>query len=127
MSSTGIEFGLFNLFLLIHQPHSNALLVTYNTISVVAAITNSYVWDSRWAFRGGAAHHGPKAARQRLLFVAQSGANIGINDGVVALLAPALLALELLPVAGAENLAKLAGMSSASLFSFVVLRLVVFR
>jgi putative flippase GtrA len=100
--------------------------VLYNTLSVLAAVVNSYIWDSRWAFRGGAAHHGRKAARQRLLFVAQSGANIGINDGVVAVLAPALLALQFLPVAGAENLAKLAGMSSASLFSFVVLRLVVF-
>ncbi len=127
MSSTAIELALYNIFLLIHEPHANWLRVLYNTISVIAAIVNSYIWDSRWAFRGGAAHHGRKAARQRLLFLAQSGGNIGINDAVVALLAPALLGLGSLPVAAAENLAKLAGMSSASLFSFVVLRLVVFR
>src|SRR5579875_4081208 len=127
LSSTGIELALYNILLLIHQPHSSGLLVVYSTVGVVAAVVNSYHWDSRWAFRAGAARHGHRAARQRLLLLVQSGFNIGINDGMVALIAPPLLAFHALPAAAAANLAKMAGMSAASLFSFVVLRLIVFR
>jgi len=90
-------------------------------------VVNSYHWNSRWAFRAGAARRGRRAARQRLLFLVQSGCNIGINDGVVAVTAPFLLHSHLMPAVAASNLAKVAAMASASLFSFVVLRLIVFR
>jgi putative flippase GtrA len=125
VSSTGIELALYNILLLIYPARSRVLLLVYSTVGVVGAIVNSFLWNSRWAFRAGAARSGRRAARQRLLFAVQAGCNIAINDGLVGLMATPLLAV--LPVAAAANLAKVAGMSAASLFSFVVLRLIVFR
>lgn len=127
LSSTAVELALYNILLLIHRPQSNGLLVVYSTAGVVAAILNSYHWDRRWAFREGAAHGRRAVLRQRLLFLAQSGANIGINDGVVALVAPPLISGHALSAFAAANLAKVAGMFCASMFSFIVLRLVVFH
>ncbi len=127
LTSTALELALYNVLLAVHPTRSTVTLVVYSTFGVLAAIINSYFWNSRWAFRASAVHHGPHANLQRLLFVLQSGANIGINDGVVALMAPFLLSQHFLPAYAASNLAKVAAMSCASVFSFVALREVVFR
>jgi putative flippase GtrA len=126
LSNSAVDLGVFNLLYAI-QPTANVdWLVAYNSIAVVCAIANSYVWNTRWTFRRQALHHGGGAWRQRILFVAQSLLNIAINDLIVLFIAPYLMAIHGLPPRLASNAAKAVAMVIASLISFVAMRLVVF-
>jgi putative flippase GtrA len=121
-----VDFGVFNLLLRIFPTKDLQLLVTYNSIGVLLAVANSYVWNTRFTFR--APMKGPDAARQRLLFGAQALFNVGVNDAVVALLTR-LLTLrgeELLTPAVAGNLSKMVAMVVASVLSFLLMRYVVY-
>lgn len=124
-SNVIIDLGLFNLFLAIHPTRSPALLVTYNTIAVLAALVNSYWWNSRWTF-----HHPERAtawsARRGLLFALQGAVNVIVNDLAVAGVSAALTA-STLPQQLSGNLSKVAGMIAASLVSFLMMRHVVFK
>lgn len=127
LSSSAIELIIYNALFAAFPTRNSGILVIYSTLSVVAAVTNSFYWDKRWAFRSGAATSPQGAKRQRILFFVQGGANVGVNDLVLLFTAPLLLNVHALPAFVASNLAKVFAMSSSSLFSFVVLKLFVFR
>ncbi|HBQ95565.1 MAG: GtrA family protein [Firmicutes bacterium] len=101
-------------------------LVVYNTVAVMAAISNSYIWNTRWTFRKNVHQHGKEAIRQRTLFVIQSLINIVVNDLILWLIAPLVLQVHMIPHVMANNIAKLAAMFLASLTSFIMMKLVVF-
>jgi putative flippase GtrA len=98
-------------------------LLIYNTVAVMLAIFNSYLWNTRWTFHEQAT----RSRRERTLFVAQALLNIAINNAVL------FFMTDLLPTQTGEwsvftaNLAKLAAMVAASTISFLLLRSVVFR
>ncbi|MHB8506334.1 MAG: GtrA family protein [Acidimicrobiales bacterium] len=125
--NTGLELALFNALLLVHPPrHDLALLTLYSTLGVVVALVSSYALNTRWVFRHAAHTPGAPVWRRRLLFVVQAGVNIGINDAVTVGLTAGLSALGAFPVVIDRNIAKFAAMFSSSVFSFFVLRHVVF-
>lgn len=124
--NTAVELVVYNALLAIHNPHNLAILTMYSTLGVTAAIVNSYLWNSRWAFRGRRAPHGRNAVRQRFLFIAQAVINIGINDAVTVGLTPALTGLDLIPRVAAQNLAKVIAMGTSSVSSYLMLRWFVF-
>ncbi|WP_053961113.1 GtrA family protein [Sulfobacillus thermosulfidooxidans] len=101
-------------------------LVVYNTLAVMAAILNSYIWNSRWTFRQNVKKHGKEALRQRVLFIVQSLINIVVNDLILWLIAPLVLQIHAIPHVMANNIAKLAAMFLASLTSFIMMKLIVF-
>ncbi|AUW93009.1 GtrA family protein [Sulfobacillus sp. hq2] len=101
-------------------------LVVYNTIAVIAAILNSYIWNSRWTFRHQVRSKGKDAVRQRVLFVIQSVINIVVNDLILWVIAPLVLEVHIIPHVMANNIAKLAAMFLASLTSFIMMKLFVF-
>ncbi|PSR28493.1 MAG: GtrA family protein [Sulfobacillus thermosulfidooxidans] len=101
-------------------------LVVYNTLAVMAAILNSYIWNSRWTFRKNVKKHGKEALRQRILFIVQSLINIVVNDLILWLIAPLVLQIHAIPHVMANNIAKLAAMFLASLTSFIMMKLIVF-
>ncbi len=114
--------GLYFLF-----PTRNVdQLVLYNTVSVIAAILNSYVWNSRWTFRTQVRTQGKDALRQKVLFVIQSLINIVVNDLILWVIAPMVLEVHAIPHVMANNIAKLVAMFLASLTSFVMMKLFVF-
>lgn len=118
-----VDLGVLNLLLALHPTRSVLLLLLDNTIAVALAILNSYLWNTRWTFRGAVTHQ----ATQRVLFVAQALLNIAINNIVliaVAGILPPSLSLSALVL---NNVAKVAAMIAASTTSFLLLRLVVFR
>jgi glycosyltransferase involved in cell wall biosynthesis/putative flippase GtrA len=123
--NAAIDVGLFNVFLLIHASRSPATLVVYNTVAVLAALTNRYAWNSRWTFRSRNNLQN-RPWRQRVLFALCGGLNITINDLVVAGVT-AILESATLSATVAGNLAKVAAMLTASAVSFLVMRTVVFR
>lgn len=122
-----VDLGAFNLFYFVAPTRNPGQLVLYNTAAVIAAMVNAYIWHSRWTFRDRAATGGAGRWRQRSAFAAQAALNIGINDGVLAGLAAALNAGQVIPATVANNAAKVLAMMTASLTSYVVMKLVVFR
>lgn len=122
-SNAVVDLGVLNLLLVLYPTRSDALLLLDNTIAVALAILNSYLWNTRWTFRGAVTHQNT----QRALFVAQALVNIAINNIVLIAVAgvlPPSLSLSALVL---NNVAKLAAMFAASTTSFLLLRLVVFR
>jgi putative flippase GtrA len=123
LSNALVDLGVLNALLLIHPTRSTLGLLADNTLAVVLAIANSWVWNTRWTFRGQVAH----SRRQHALFVVQALVNIAINNlilvGVTGVLPPTQGISSLL----GNNLAKLAAMLVASSTSFLLLRTVVFR
>ncbi|HET8602858.1 MAG TPA: glycosyltransferase [Marmoricola sp.] len=124
-TNAGIDLAVFNLLLLLDPTRSPALLVAYNTCAVIAAIANSYVWNSRWTFRDRARGGLARRWRQRVLFALQGGINLTVNDVVVLVLS--LLASWLgLRSSVAANGVKVVAMLSASAVSYVFMHYFVF-
>jgi putative flippase GtrA len=123
LTNAVIDLGVLNGLLLLRPTDSTIDLLAYNTVAVCLAILNSYIWNTRWTFRGQAVH----TRREWALFVAQALLNIATNDlvlaGLTGLLAPSDGFSELL----VNNAAKLGAMVAASTLSFLLLRGVVFR
>ncbi|MGH3095889.1 MAG: glycosyltransferase [Streptosporangiales bacterium] len=123
-----IDLGVFNLLLAIGPTRAPGQIVVYNTVAVLAAIANSYWWNSRWTFRHRTKGMPRRARiRQKVLFAAQAGLNIAVNDGVVAALAILFTTYQVLAPPVANNITKVAAMLAASAVSFLAMRLVVFR
>src|SRR5487761_540694 len=116
VSNAVVDLGALNLLLHFYPTHSDLTLVIYNTIAVMLAILNSYLWNTRWTFHDQAT----RSHRERTLFVAQAILNIAVNNLVL------FFMTDLLPTQAGEwslfsaNLAKLAGMMTASSMSFLL-------
>jgi len=124
--NTAVELIVYNALLAIHDPHNLTILTIYSTLGVIGAIANSYIFNSRWAFRGYRAPAGRTAVRQRFLFIAQALVNIGINDVVTVGLTPLLTGWDIIPRVAAQNLAKVLAMGTSSVSSYLMLRWFVF-
>lgn len=120
-----VDVLAFNILLLAAPTHSSWVLTAYNTLAVCAALTNSYLLNSRWTFRATRARHRSARWRQRVGFFAQAVVNIAVNDLVLSAMAGVFAKL-LLPGWLDTNLAKITAMFCASFVSFVLLRTVVF-
>jgi glycosyltransferase involved in cell wall biosynthesis/putative flippase GtrA len=118
-----IDVLVFNVLMVVAPSHSPWVLTMYNTVSVSAALANSYALNSRWTFRRTRAKQYSAVWRQRVGFIAQAGVNIAVNDVVLSLLAGTFVSL---PSWADNNLAKIIAMMCASVVSFVLLRTVVF-
>jgi len=126
LSNTTVDLGVFNLIYTLRPTANVNWLLVYNSVAVMLAIVNSYIWNTRWTFQKGARHRGPAAWRQRALFVAQSLVNLLVNDIVVLFITPYLMAIHGLPPRLASNASKGVAMIVASLVSFVVMRFLIF-
>ena len=117
-----VDFGTLNL-LSWSWPAADAVqLALYNTLALVLANANSYLFNTLWTFKEQTRHEGP---RQRATFVAQAVLNVGVNNGLFWLTA-GLLADTALSVAVAQNVAKAISTVAASTLSFLLMRYVVF-
>jgi putative flippase GtrA len=126
LSNTTVDLGVFNIIYALRPTANVNWLLAYNSVAVVLAIVNSYIWNTRWTFRRGAVQQGRGVWRQRILFVAQSLLNILVNDLVVLFIAPYLMAIHGVPPRLASNAAKGVAMIVASLVSFGAMRFLVF-
>lgn len=123
LSNAVVDLGALNLLLLLYPTHSDLTLLLYNTIAVMLAILNSYLWNTRWTFHDQAT----RSRRERTLFIGQALLNIVINNIVLYFMT------DLLPSQTGEwsvftaNLSKLAAMVAASTISFLLLRSIVYR
>jgi putative flippase GtrA len=123
LSNALVDIGTLNLFLLFLPTRDPAVLTLYNGVALVLANLNSYLWNTRWTFRGRAKR---RDLRQRVLFTLQAIVNIAVSNGIFfALVHPILIYTEV-PAYLAGNVAKIISVTVASTLSFFIMRYVVF-
>ncbi|RIV24230.1 GtrA family protein [Alicyclobacillaceae bacterium I2511] len=118
-----LDVGIFNLFLWLLPTRTAWALTIYNTIAVVIAILNGYVWNRRWTFRDLSTG----SSRERWLYLIQAGLNLALNDLIVVWVSTYLRFAKSVPYFISSNAGKGAAMLLSSLMSFVIIRLVVYR
>jgi putative flippase GtrA len=99
------------------------VLALYNGVALVLANVNSYLWNTRWTFKGRAKRRDP---RQRTLFTVQALFNICVSNALFFLLIRPVLVYTEVSAYLAGNVAKLISVAVASTISFFLLRYVVF-
>ncbi|OPG15779.1 hypothetical protein B2M26_09175 [Ferroacidibacillus organovorans] len=121
VSSVFVDIAVLNGLLLL-SPHASGWTLTLdNTLSVIAAIANSYLFNTRITFRREATGH----VRQRVLFILQALINIALNDLVLNQMTSIALQMGFKPLF-ATNIGKGFAMLVASSVTFFLLRTVVF-
>ena len=123
ISNAVVDIGTLNLFLLFLPTRDPSVLALYNGIALVLANLNSYVWNTRWTFRGRARRNN---FRQRTLFALQALVNISLSNGLFFVLVRPVLVYTDIPAYLAGNVAKIISVVVASTLSFFVLRYLVF-
>ncbi len=118
-----VDIGTLNLFLWLASTRDPSVLALYNGVALVLANLNSYVWNTRWTFKGRAER---RNLRQRVLFTVQALLNILVSNGLFFVLIRPVLVYTDVPAYLAGNVAKIVSVVVASTISFFVLRYVVF-
>jgi putative flippase GtrA len=119
-----VDFGTLNLLLWLWPSADPGRLALYNTLALVLANANSYLWNTLWTFRRQAQRAHPR--QKRVGFGAQALLNIVVNNALF-WVGAGLLANTSLPVVVGQNIAKLISTVGASSLSFLVMRHIVFR
>jgi putative flippase GtrA len=123
VSNAVVDFGTLNLFLWLASTRDPSVLALYNGVALLLANVNSYVWNTRWTFRGRAKRNN---FRQRALFGLQVLVNIVVSNGLFwVMIRPVLIYTEV-PAYLAGNVAKIISVLVASTISFFIMRYVVF-
>jgi putative flippase GtrA len=122
-SNAVVDIGTLNLFLWLASTRDPSVLALYNGVALLLANLNSYVWNTRWTFRGRAKRND---LRQRSLFALQVLVNIAISNGLFwIMIRPVLIHTEV-PAYLAGNVAKIISVGVASTIGFFFMRYVVF-
>jgi len=122
-SNAAVDIGTLNLFLWLASTRDPSVLTLYNGVALVLANLNSYVWNTRWTFRGRAKR---RDLRQRVLFTLQALVNISVSNGIFFVLVHPILVYTEVPAYLAGNVAKIISVTVASMLSFFIMRYVVF-
>jgi putative flippase GtrA len=121
--NAAVDIGTLNLFLLFLPTREAYVLALYNGVALLLANVNSYVWNTRWTFRGRAKRNN---YRQRTLYALQILVNISVSNTLFFMLIRPVLIYTDVPTYLAGNVAKIVSVAVASTISFFFLRYVVF-
>jgi putative flippase GtrA len=121
--NAAVDIGTLNLFLLFLPTREAYVLALYNGVALLLANVNSYVWNTRWTFRGRAKRNN---FRQRTLYALQILVNISVSNTLFFMLIRPVLIYTDVPTYLAGNVAKIVSVAVASTISFFFLRYVVF-
>jgi putative flippase GtrA len=122
VSNAVVDIGVLNLFLWLQPTRNPWELALYNGIALVLANVNSYIWNTRWTFRGRSAHN----KRQTILFGVQALINVAVSNGLFLTLVRPILIYTDVPTYLAGNVAKIISVIVASTISFFLMRYFVF-
>jgi putative flippase GtrA len=120
-SNAVIDFGVLNAVLAAFPTKATVPLLVYNTLAVVLAATNSFVWNRRFTFRV----RGPLRAGEVARFAVVAAGTAGLNDLVLLVLSAVFPALMGSGALGA-NVLKLGAILGAMALSFFGMRFWVF-
>lgn len=117
-----IDLGSLNVFLRIWPTTNDGLLILFNTLAYLLAITNSYIWNTRLAFR----RYAQNDTREKFYFFLQAGFSLILSNltfwGALHILGSYLSPLWLV-----QNTAKILAMAIPSIASFLLMKYLVFR
>ena len=117
-----IDLGLLNVFTRLWPTTNELLLILFNTIAYLGAVTSSYFFNSRFAFR----RDSKKNLREKTLFIFQAAISLMISN-LTFWAGLRLFALFDLPFWMIQNIAKILAMMIPSLTSFMLMKFLVFR
>jgi putative flippase GtrA len=120
-SNAVIDFGVLNLALAAFPTRATIPLLAYNTLAVVLAATNSFVWNRRFTFRV----HGPLQAGEVARFAVVALGTACLNDLMLLMLSGLFPELMNSGTLGA-NVLKLGAILGAMTLSFFGMRCWVF-
>lgn len=121
--NAAVDLLVLNLLLFLYPTRSGFWLTSYNTLGVVCAILNSYIWNRYWTF----ADVSSGSTVERAKFIAQAVLNILLNDVIVLAVSGYFTTNRAMPFVVSSNLAKAVAMFVSSSITYVFLRLFVFR
>jgi putative flippase GtrA len=122
LSNGVVDYGTLNLLMLLFPTRSPTWLAFYNVLALVLANTNSYVWNSRWTFKGRSTY----TPKEITLFAAQAVVNILVASGVIWAVSAILFSSTHLPSIAVGDVSKVSSSIVATTLSFLVLRYLVF-
>lgn len=121
--SGGIDLGSLNLLLYFWPTENSMMLTVFNTIAYALAVTNSYIWNTRFTFK----HRASDSAGQIGGFVAQAIASLIISNLVFVLAVKGFGYADWFPKWLNYNVSKLLSMFLSSLASFFFMKFLVFK
>jgi putative flippase GtrA len=120
--NAGIDIGTLNLLLLLFPTDDQYLLVLYNTIAYILAVSNSYYWNAKITFRYTAEGN----YWQRFTFIFQALVSLGISN-LIFIVGSYFLGYTGIPSWFTYNLAKGLAMGLSSFTSFLMIKFIVFN
>lgn len=113
LSNSILDIIVFNIGLHLYPKMNGWQLMEWNTLAVLSAIVNSYIWNRKWTFR----HQAIGGHREGLLFFIQAILNIVFNNLILGSLGTTSWWLGISPAFN-SNIDKICAMFISSLFSF---------
>jgi putative flippase GtrA len=86
ISNTAVDFAVLNLLIALTHYRNGPWLLAFNSLSFLAATTNSYIWNGRVTFRMQAQGGSWRFIR----FVALNAVGLSINSVTVGLITPVM-------------------------------------
>lgn len=117
-----IDIGFLNFLTLIWPTTNQITLLIFNTAAYLLAIINSYIWNSRIAFR----KHARKDLQEKIYYFIQAGVSLIISN-LVFLGGIHFLSLWGLSLWLVQNISKVFAMITPSISSFLFMKFFVFR
>lgn len=120
--NAGIDIGTLNLMFLLFPTDDKYLLVVYNTIAYLLAVSNSYFWNAKITFRYAAEGN----YWQRFTFIFQALVSLGISN-LIFVVGSTFLGYIGIPSWFTYNLSKGLAMGISSVSSFIMIKFLVFN
>ncbi len=118
------DIGIFNLLSLVFQVFAGGLLVVFNVISFLVAVTNSYFWNNLWAFKKNGSQLG---ISQYFRFLATTIGGVAVGSAIVYFITTIIGAPSGISPQLWENIAKLAAVPTTVLLNYFGYKLFVFK
>ncbi|MEK7583174.1 MAG: GtrA family protein [Patescibacteria group bacterium] len=123
-----VDAGVFNLLISLTQVTAGPGYAAQKTASFVIAVTHSYGWNRWWAFRRDTDARGKASAKREFLkFLAVNILALIVNVGVATIVVSVLHRPDTVTPEVWANVGSIIGSAAALIFSFIGLRLIVFK
>ena len=122
--SAFIDLGLLNLFSLIFQIFSGPVILIFNSVSFLVAVTNAYFWNKFWAFKkdGDTAN-----LREYSKFIGVTMVGLLINTAIVFVITTLIGAPEGVSEPVWENVAKFSAIIPNVMWNFFGYKFLIFK
>ena len=122
-TNAAVDFGVLNLLIVWSGVASGILFTVFKSTSFILAVTHSYVWNKYWAFKSQDNEGGDNFFEFLIVNIIAAAINVGVASFIVNGVDPILN----LDQNAWANIGAVIGSAVAVVFSFVGLKLIVFR